>query len=63
MPDTKVMEGIVYRRTRHYDGIPIREDFCWKVWVPNELTAEIIEKAHNPPKAAHGGFSKTLFRI
>lgn len=63
LPDLRVMDKYVHKRTQHYDGIPINEDLSWKLWVPLELTQDIIIKAHCPPQVAHGGFHKTLRRI
>lgn len=63
LPDIKVIDGFVYKRTQFYDGSPTNEDFAWKLWIPLELTNGIIEKAHCLPVASHGGFHKTLKRI
>lgn len=63
LPDLKVMDGYVYKRTVPYDGVPINEDFAWKLWVPLELTHDLIVKTHNPPHVSHGGLAKTLRRI
>lgn len=49
-------------RTRPYDGIPLNEDFAWKLWFPADLTEELIRKMHCP-QVSHGGFHKTLNRI
>ncbi|XP_075157356.1 uncharacterized protein LOC142230599 [Haematobia irritans] len=63
LPDLRVIDNVVYKRTGHYDGVPINEDFASKLWVPAELTEKFIEKAHCTPEAAHGGFHKTLRRV
>ncbi|XP_059221494.1 uncharacterized protein LOC131996064 [Stomoxys calcitrans] len=63
LPDLRVVDGLVYKRTQHDDGIPLNEDFAWKLWVPMELTRDIIRKAHCPPQVSHGGFHKTLRRV
>lgn len=63
LPDLRIVDGVAYKRTVPYNGEPIGEDFGWKLWVPMELTTDIIARAYNPPQAAHGGFVKTLKRI
>lgn len=63
LPDLKIVDGFVYKRTLHYDGVPLNEDFAWKLWVPQGLTESLIGKAHNAPQVAHGGFHKTLKRL
>lgn len=63
LPDLRVMDGFAYKRTVPYNGESIGEDFAWKLWVPMELTSELIAKAHNPPQASHGGSVKTLKRL
>ena len=32
LPDFKVADGIVYKRTRHYNGDLIADDFAGKIW-------------------------------
>lgn len=63
LPDLKIVDKFVYKRTVQYDGVPLNEDFSWKLCVPLQLTREIIENAHCPLQALHGGFHKTLGRI
>lgn len=63
LPDLRVVDGYVYKRTLHYDGTPLGEDFAWKLWIPVELSQKLIENAHCPPNVAHGGFHKTLRRL
>lgn len=60
LPDLRVVDGVIYKRAMPYDGVPLHEDFAWKMWVPMALTQDIIVKSHDPPHAAHGGFYKTL---
>lgn len=60
LPDLKVIEGIVYKRICFN-----REDIeneCWKIWLPNELTKEIIKKSHED-NTSHGGMAKTIHNI
>lgn len=52
------MDGYVYKRTQHYDGIPINEDFSWKLWVPLELTKDIIVRLITLRRLLMGVFIK-----
>lgn len=40
-----------------------KNGFVWKLVVPDTLRMQVINEAHNPPTAAHGGMNKTLNRI
>lgn len=62
LPDTRVVDGLVYKRTRPYEGISVNEDFNWKLWVPTQLIEELISKTHGPSQVSHGGLTKTLKR-
>lgn len=61
LPDLKVQDGLVFKKT--LSNHEMNEDFEWKLWLPSTLTHEIIEKAHQPLTAAHGGIEKTLDRV
>lgn len=63
LPDLKVIDNFVYKRTVSYDGNRRNEDHAWKLWVPANLTTKIITNAHEPPNVAHGGIGKTIHRI
>lgn len=61
LPDLKVEKNLVFKRTTFE-----REEFSesnWKLWVPESMTHELIERAHNPVTCAHGGIAKTLNRL
>lgn len=61
LPDLEIRDEVVYKRTQFRSGNDtIDTSTMWKVWVPEDLRAAIIEKAHNPPSAAHGGGDKTI---
>ena len=62
LPDVKVVQNLVFHRTQFRKN-SFNEENCWKLWLPNSLTSKVIEDAHNPPEASHGGISKTLARI
>lgn len=51
LPDVEVRDKIIYKRV---------EPGAWRLWTPEELRRNVIEAAHNPPSAAHGGVDKTL---
>lgn len=63
IPDIRVSEGYVYKRTSFYRGDPIQEDRAWKLWVPTELRQELVWLAHHSVSAGHGGVQKTLGRL
>lgn len=62
-PDLKVVDGYLYRRTEHCSGEQVQDDLCWKLWVPRELTKEVLRMAHDSPLSAHNGINKMLNRI
>ena len=62
LPDLKVCEGIVYKRVKFNREEVDSEDDCWKIWLPEELTAEVITKSHIQ-NTSHGGTAKTLFNV
>lgn len=57
------MDGYVYKRTEHVTGEQLNDDFCWKLWVPDELIPDVLLESHNSPLSAHFGINKTLQRI
>lgn len=63
LPDLSVVDGKVYTRTEPSQIHDVTEQSSWKLWVPKTLTTSLIESAHNPPSAAHGGIAKTLDRL
>ena len=64
LPDLKVEDGVIYKRTQFRNGVSDEvEDSRWKIWVPSGLTSTLIEKAHCPEICAHGGIGKTLYRL
>lgn len=62
-PDIRIVDNLVYRRVAFANGDPLAESLSWKLWVPSELTAEVIGNAHCPPLASHCGMSKTIEKI
>ena len=63
LPDIKIVDDLVYRRSEHATGEQLHDSFAWKLWIPKELVAEVLVKAHDHPLASHGGIHKTLERI
>lgn len=62
LPDLKVSEGVVYKRVKFNREDIDNEDDCWKIWLPENLTEEIIRNSHEN-STSHGGTSKTLYHI
>lgn len=63
LPDLRVVDGLVYKRSNFYKGDGLQEERSWKLWVPAALTEKVIEDAHQPPNTAHAGITKTIRRI
>lgn len=63
LPDLKIIDGYLYRRTEHATGEQLQDDLSWKLWIPREMIPEILKKAHDNPLSSHGGINKTLARI
>lgn len=61
LPDLQVREGFVYKRTEFRTGEEALElSNTWKLWVPDELQAQVIANSHDPVTASHGGIDKTI---
>ena len=63
LPDLQLVDGKIYKRLGFDNGEPESSSSNWKLWVPKDLTAEVIEKAHSPPNKCHEGVAKTLARL
>ena len=61
LPDLKILDGFVYKRTEFDRGT--NEGTEWKLWLPSDLTLDVIDRAHSPPMSAHGGIAKTLAKL
>ena len=35
----------------------------WKLWLPSDMTLDVINRAHSPPLCAHAGIAKTLAKL
>lgn len=63
LPDLKVIDKFIYKRTYFADGNPYSEASTWKLWVPTEMTNDVIRRCHSSPNSAHCGIGKTLEKI
>lgn len=63
LPDVRVLDGKVYKKTDFSSGDVLLDATCWKLWVPGDLRASLIRSAHVPPMASHGGVAKTIERL
>lgn len=63
LPDLKIVDGKVYKRTEFNTGNIQLDSTCWKLWVPAAMQANLVNLAHEPPMSAHGGIAKTLERL
>lgn len=63
VPDLRVIDGRVYKKTLGANDDPTSGASTWKLWVPEELTTELIKNAHDPPSSAHCGTAKTLEKL
>ena len=63
LPDLKILDGFIYRRTEFSrDDLP-PESSPWKLWIPFGLVHSVIENSHSPPTSSHGGIGKTLEKL
>lgn len=63
LPDLSITGDKVYIRTEPNRSHVASDRSCWKLWIPETLTHNLITRAHNPPLASHGGIAKTLDRL
>lgn len=60
LPDLKIVDSFVYKKTLPSDGNPVHENFTWKLWVPTGLTESLIENAHKSIVKSHCGIGRTI---
>ena len=63
-PDFRIEGGKLYKHILHslnFKEIPSTTQ--WKICVPREERAEILEKLHDAPTAGHCGIAKTIARV
>lgn len=63
LPDIKVSEGLVFKRTKFRSGLGDEENKLWALWIPKALTTELIVKYHCSRNVGHPGINKTLARL
>lgn len=63
LPDVRLVENRVYRRGDFSTGDVRLDATLWKLWVPVQMRSKMLEAAHQPPMAAHGGVAKTVERL
>ena len=63
LPDLKIIDGFVYKKTLFNRTSTELNEFVWKLWIPASLTSALIAEAHEPPTKSHGGIHKTLHRL
>lgn len=59
LPDFKVVDKLIYRRTKFSDTAEEGNN-SWKLVVPTELRSEILYTAHDIPNSSHAGIAKTV---
>lgn len=63
LPDLKLQDGLIYKRTK-FSNRDEEENVCaWKLWLPKGLTQQAIKNAHDAPETCHGGSAKTIKRL
>lgn len=62
-PDTKVIKNLIFKRYVIPSESEELEDMKWKLWIPQSLTHQLIQDAHEPKDKAHGGIKKTLYNL
>ncbi|XP_052855200.1 uncharacterized protein LOC128263960 [Drosophila gunungcola] len=63
LPDLRVVDDFVYKRTEPAKGNLLQNEESWKLWVPMNLVGEVLARAHNAPDNAHIGMSKMIDKI
>lgn len=61
LPDLKVENGIIFKRTRFRRDV--LDGKMWTIWVPTGLRQNLLGKYHCHAMAGHGGIGKTVFRL
>lgn len=63
LPDLRIVDDFVYKRTEHPTGDAIQESESWKLWVPVKLRETVLHRAHYPPDSSHVGMSKLAEKL
>lgn len=59
----KVSDGLVFKKVSPRLGIPTDEIDIWRLWIPTDLTHDLVESAHISDDALHCGIRKTLEKL
>ncbi|KAL7724950.1 hypothetical protein ACLKA6_002314 [Drosophila palustris] len=60
-PDLRIEEGLLFKRTQF--AREDREEFQWKLWIPEAIASTLVQQAHEGEGRMHGGVGKTLARL
>ncbi|KAL7731407.1 hypothetical protein ACLKA6_001429 [Drosophila palustris] len=60
-PDLRIEEGLLFKRTQFTRED--REEFQWKLWIPEAIASALVQQAHEGEGRMHGGVGKTLARL
>jgi len=63
LPDLKVVDKFVYKRTEIATGDSKQEQESWKLWIPNDLVPHFVYRAHDAPNASHCGMGKLVEKL
>lgn len=63
LPDLKVSDSLVYKQVSPRLGIENDEQEVWRLWIPTELTGDLVKKARTTDEALHVGSKKTLHKL
>lgn len=61
LPDLRVDGEKIYKRMKTDEDTNV--EFEWKLWIPQDISHVLIEKAHGDMTSGHGGIAKTLGRL
>lgn len=63
LPDLFAKEKFVFKKVKP-NNVNVSEEYeCWRLWVPESLTLEVIKQSHDLPNSSHGGYLKTLSKV
>lgn len=63
LPDLKISDNFLYKRTEFASGEEKQEVESWKLWIPNALINDVLHRAHDPPDSAHCGTARLIAKL
>lgn len=63
LPDVKVSQKYVYKRMLFREGQDDEDVDVWRLWIPSDLTSDLISKAHSADDVLHSGIAKTTHKL